>query len=387
MMRAHHNPRPAPSLPTEPVSSERPSMRLILKAFLLASAVSGLSFSAVRAETETPAAEVVLPAITVTKVVTRIVEDHVLASGLIAPVEQVSVVPLVEGQPIETLSADVGDTVAAGQVLAKRSTATLVLQQSQLTASLAAAQSNAAEAKRTALRTAALLSQGAASNAANDQAQAALTAADAQVTSVQAQLDTITLQIARTEVKSPVAGLITARNAQIGAIASSQAGPMFVITRDGALELRADVSEADLPRIQQGQTATITLAAGTAPLTGKLTLVEPSIDLATRLGRARITLDMPDQVRAGMFAEADILVASRSAIAVPVTAVGSEGKETTVMTVKDGVVHRTVITTGIRDGGWVEVVSGLAEGDQIVAKAGAFVTEGDKINPISAATN
>ena len=47
----------------------------------------------------------------------------------------------------------------------------------------------------------------------------------------------------------------------------------------------------------------------------------------------------------------------------------------------------TVITTGIRDGGWVEVVSGLAEGDQIVAKAGAFVTDGDKINPISAATN
>lgn len=387
MMRAPHNPRPAPSLPTKPVSSERPSMSLILKAFLLASAVSGLSFSAVRAETETPAAEVVLPAITVTKVVTRMVEDHVLASGLIAPVEQVSVVPLVEGQPIETLSADVGDTVAAGQVLAKLSTATLVLQQSQLTASLAAAQSNAAEAKRTALRTAALLSQGAASNAANDQAQAALTAADAQVTSVQAQLDTITLQIARTEVKSPVAGLITTRNAQIGAIASAQAGPMFVITRDGALELRADVSEADLPRIQQGQTATITLAAGTAPLTGKLTLVEPSIDLATRLGRARITLDMPDQVRAGMFAEADILVASRSTIAVPVTAVGSEGKEITVMTVKDGVVHRTVITTGIRDGGWVEVVSGLAEGDQIVAKAGAFVTDGDKINPISAATN
>ena len=362
-------------------------MRLSLKALLLASVLSGLSFSAVQAEAETSTAEVVLPAITVTKVVTRTVEDHVLASGLIAPVEQVAVVPLVEGQPIETLSADVGDTVTAGQVLAKLSTATLTLQQSQLTASLASAQSSAAEAKRKALRTAALLSQGAASNAANDQAQAALTAADAQVTSVQAQLDTITLQIARTEVKSPVAGLITARNAQIGTIASAQAGPMFVLTRDGALELRADVSEADLPRIQQGQTATITLAAGTAPLTGTLTLVEPIIDLATRLGRARITLNAPDQVREGMFAEADILVASRTAIAVPVTAVGSEGTETTVMTVKNGVVHRTVITTGIRDGGWVEVMSGLAEGDQIVAKAGAFVTDGDKINPISAATN
>ena len=162
---------------------------------------------------------------------------------------------------------------------------------------------------------------------------------------------------------------------------------MFVLMRDGALELRADLSEADLPRVLQGQTATITLAAGLAPLSGKLTLVEPSIDLATRLGRARITLDKSDQVRAGMFAEADILVTSRTAIAVPVTAVGSEGVETTVMVVKDGVVHRTVITTGIRDGGWVEVLTGLAEGDQIVAKAGAFVTDGDKINPISTATN
>ena len=377
----------APNPTFQPVSSGRPAMRLSLKAVLLATSLMGAALPAVHAETTVPTAEVVLPAITVTTVTTRVVEDHILASGMIAAVEQVSVVPLIEGQPIETLAADVGDVVAAGQVLAKLSTATLTLQQSQLQATLAATQSNAAEAKRTALRTAALLAQGAASNAANDQAQAALTAAEAQVTSVQAQLDTVALQIARTEVKSPVSGLITARNAQIGALASAQGQPMFVLIRDGALELRADLSESDLPRVQAGQTATITLAAGASPLTGKVTLVEPSIDLATRLGRARITLDTSDQVRAGMFAEADILVTSRTAIAVPVTAVGSEGVETTVMVVKDGVVHRTVITTGIRDGGWVEVLTGLAEGDQIVAKAGAFVTDGDKINPISTATN
>lgn len=378
-----------PRLPRpQTTSSERPTMRLSLKALLLASALTGLSLPAVQAETPVqPTAEIVLPAITVTKVTTRTVEDHILASGLIAPVQQVAVVPLIEGQAIETLNADVGDMVSAGQVLANLSTATLTLQQSQLQATLAGAQSNAAEAKRTALRTAALLAQGSASNAANDQAQAALTATDAQVTALQAQLDTVNLQLARTEVKTPVAGLITERNAQIGALATAQNGPMFLITRDGALELRADISEADLPRLQAGQKAAITFAAGTLPRSGTLTLVEPSIDLATRLGRARITLDTTDQIRAGMFAEADILVASHTAIAVPVTAVGSDGDETTVMTVKDGVVHRTVITTGIRDGGWVEVLSGLAEGDQIVAKAGAFVTDGDKINPISTATN
>ena len=363
-------------------------MRLTLtrSAVLLATALTGAFAHPLFAD-EAPKAEIVLPAITVTAVTKRKVEDHVLASGLITPVEQVSIVPLIEGQPIEKLQADVGDTVKAGQVLATLSTATLTLSQSQLQASLAAAQSSAAEAKRTADRTAALLAQGSTSNAANDQAQAALIAAQAQVTSVQAQLDNVALQISRTQVISPVDGVVTARNAQIGSIASAQASPLFVINRDAALELRADLSETDLTRVAQGQTARISFAAGLPSVPGKIKLVEPSVDVATRLGRARIVLDQSDRVRAGMYAEADILVSAHDATAVPVTAVGSEGAETTVMLVRDGVVHRTVITTGIRDGGWVEVLSGLAPGDLIVAKAGAFVTDGDKINAIPAATN
>ena len=335
-----------------------------------------------------PAAEVVLPAITVLTVAPRKVEDHVLASGLIAPVEQVSVVPLIEGQPIEKLSANVGDTVKAGQVLATLSTATLTLNQSQLQAALASAQSSTGEAQKTADRSAALFAQGSTSSAANDQTQSALTAAKAQLASVQSQLDNVALQIARAQVVAPVAGEITARNAQIGTVASAAGQPMFVITRDSALELRADLAEADLPRVQKGQTAAIALAANVPGLTGKVALVEPSVDVTTRLGRARITLDKPDLVRSGMYAEADILVATHTnALAVPVTSVGSEGAETTVMLVKDGVVHRTIVTTGIRDGGWVEVLTGLAAGDTIVAKAGAFVADGDKINPVPTATN
>ena len=52
------------------------------------------------------------------------------------------------------------------------------------------------------------------------------------------------------------------------------------------------------------------------------------------------------------------------------------------MRVKDGVVERVLVTTGIRDGGMVEITGGLAEGDQIVLKAGAFVRAGDRINPV-----
>ena len=361
---------------------------VLLSALLATTALGALpSF----AETATPAAAaapvVNLPAITVTTVATRKVEDHVLASGLISPVEQVAVVPLIEGQPIQTLNADVGDKVTAGQVLATLSTATLTLSQSQLQASLASAQSSAAEAQRTADRTAQLFASGSTPSATNDQAQSALIAAKAQVTSVQAQLDSVALQIARTQVIAPVAGTISARTAQIGAIASALNPAMFVIIRDGALELRADVAEADLPRVKPGQKASITLAANLPPQSGTLRLVEPSVDVTTRLGRARIAIDNPDQVRSGMYAEADILVTAHTSIAVPITAVGSEATDTTVMTVKDGTVHRTVVTTGIRDGGWVEILTGLTEGETIVAKAGAFVTDGDKINPIPTATN
>ncbi len=362
---------------------------------VLAAALSGAGFVPARAETATPAAapaatpaaKIVLPAITITTVAVRKLEDHILASGLITAVEQVSVVPLIEGQPIESLAADVGDMVTAGQVLATLSTASLTISQSQLQASLASAQSSAAEAKKTADRNTTLFAQGSTSAANNDQAQSALFAANAQVAAVQSQLDTLALQLSRTHVVSPVAGLITARNAQIGSIASAQGNPLFVINRDNALELRADVAESDMPRVANGQTATITLAADVAPLTGTLRLVEPDVDVTTRLGRARIAIDKPELVRAGMYAEADILVATHNAVAIPVTSLGSEGAESTVMLVKDGVVHRTVVTTGIRFDGWIEILTGLAAGDTIVAKAGAFVTDGDKINPIPTTTN
>ena len=396
----------------------RPLLTTVALAALLA-LTGPLAADTVAPAATTPAAAAAdaLPAITVTPVAKRSLSDHILASGLIGPVQEVQVQPLIEGQPIESLAADVGDTVTAGQVLATLSTATLTLQKSQLMATAAAtqaaiaqaqaqvvsAQSNADEAKRTADRTATLMAQGSATNTANDQAKAALTSANAnvtvaqqslesakaQVTLVNAQLSNIDLQLSRARVVAPVAGTITARNAQIGAVASANGQAMFTIVKDGALELRADVAEADMMRVTKDQTATLTLASGDSTITGKVRLIEPTIDTATRLGRARIWIDDETKVRSGMFASADILVTTHDAIAVPVTAVGSEGSETTVMAVKDGLVSRVVVQTGIRDGGWIEIISGLTEGESIVAKAGAFVADGDKINPVPApaATN
>jgi HlyD family secretion protein len=362
--------------------------------------------------TETAAApEATLPAITVSTVEVRTLSDRVIASGLVGPVEEVQVAPLIEGQPIETLEADVGDFVQAGQVLARLSTSTLALQKSQFDASLAAAgatiaqaeaqlietKSSAAEARRVADRTAKLRQQGSASQAQADTALAnavsadarvmvatqSLEAARAQLALAEAQLANIKLQVERTEVKAPVAGKVVERNALVGGVASAAGQPMFVLIRDGALELRADVAERDLLRLAPGQTALLRSAGSTTPLKGTIRLVEPTIDGTTRLGRARITVEASDSIRAGMFVEADILVATRDVVAVPVTAVGSSAEGTTVMKVTDGQVSRTRVETGIRENGFVEIVSGLSAGDMVVTKAGAFVRDGDRVNPVA----
>ena len=370
---------------------------------------------AIAEETAAPiAAEPVLPAITVTEVSVGTVHDRVITSGLIGPVEEVQVQPLIEGQPLELLLADVGDTVSAGQVLAILSKSTLDLQMSEAVASLAAAkatiaqaeaqlieaEASAAEAQRVAERTTKLGAQGSAPQAQADTANANAISATARVTVARqslesakaqaalsvARLENARLQLSRTEVTAPVDGEIVERNALIGGIATAASQPMFVIVRDGALELRAEIAESDILRLAVGQRATLHAVGMEAALTGKVRLVDPSIDTTTRLGQARITVDEPDLLRSGMFVEAEILVVERNSIVVPVTAIGSAANAATVMRVKNGTVERVVVKTGIRDGGFVEILEGLSVGDLVVTKAGAFVRPGDKINPVPAVT-
>lgn len=361
-----------------------------------------------------PAAEV-LPAISVIAAETRALVDRVLVSGLIGPVEEVNVAPLIDGQPIEALLADVGDTVAAGEVLARLSRSTLELQKTQFAASLAAAratiaqaeaqvadsQAAADEAARVRDRARQLRQTGAVSQAQADTASAlamsasarvnvarqSLEAARANLALVEAQNANIRLNLERTDVIAPVSGMVTARNATLGSIATGAGLPMFTIVRDGRLEMRADVSEADLIHLAPGQKASLSLVGADQPLAGTVRLVEPTIDAVTRLGRVRVAIDDSSRVRAGMFAEAQIVTAERQGVAVPVTAVSSTPDGEVVMRVNGNTVERVVVSTGIRDSGWIELTAGIAAGDMVVAKAGAFVNDGDRVNPVVAAVN
>ncbi|MCX7289221.1 MAG: efflux RND transporter periplasmic adaptor subunit [Rhodobacterales bacterium] len=392
-------------------------MRPIQILTLAAALGFGVPAAGLRAEEAAAPAPVVqtLPAITVSMVETMQMSDRIIASGLVMAVEEVDVAPLIEGQPLQALLADVGDLVTEGQVLAILSKTTLDLQRAEGVASLAAARAGIAqgeaqmveaeameaEAQRVADRTAKLRQQGTAPQAQADTANTnaataaarvsvareGLESARAQLALAEARLDNLDLQLSRTEVKAPVAGRIIARNAKLGAIATAAGQPMFVMIRDGELELRADVAESSLLRLAPGQTAKLRAVGLSTPLTGQVRLVEPSIDPVSRLGRARISIDDETGMRSGMFVEAEILVAERETLAVPLTAIGSSAEGLTVLRVVDGLVERVPVKIGIRDGGNIEIIEGLSLGDQVVTKAGAFVRAGDRINPVLAATS
>ena len=351
-----------------------------------------------------------LPAIVVTTAEAHAIVDRVIATGTIQAVEEVYVTPLVEGLSIRTLAADVGDRVEADGTLATLNDDALLLQKSQteatlakaeaglaqIKAQLAEAKANADEAVRARDRAQKLAKSGSQSQAAADQAVAAADAALARVNSAeqaiavsqadikvaQSQIDDIDLKLARTAVKSPVAGIVSARTAKIGAIASGGASPLFTVIRDGEIELKADVSEDSILKLAPEQKVTVTLAGGAAKLDGTVRLVEPTLDPQSRLGRVYIRFAEPGKARAGMFASAEIVIEEKKGIALPLSAITTADGKTVARKVENGVVTLVPVETGIQDGQLVEIVSGLAAGDEVVAKAGAYVRDGDRINPV-----
>lgn len=392
-------------------SGHRKALSFSVAALLALSPMAAFAADAATGEAGTEAREN-LPSIVVIAAETRTIRDRVIASGTVQAVEEVYVAPLVEGLSIRTLEADVGDRIEAGGTLATLNDDALLLQKSQLEAGLAKAhaglaqiRAQLAEAKATADeavrsrdRALKLSRAGTQSQAAADQAvagaesalarvesaQQAIAVSEADIKLAEAQIADIELKLARTAVKSPVAGVVSARSAKIGAIASGAATPLFTVIRDGAIELKADVAEDDVLKLAPGQKATVTLAGGAAKLSGSIRLVEPTLDAQSRLGRVYIGFDQPERARAGMFASAEILAEEKQGIVLPLSAVTMARGETLVRKVENGVIKLVPVRTGIQDGQVIEIVEGLAAGDTVVAKAGAYVRDGDRINPVHA---
>lgn len=341
-----------------------------------------------------------------------LVQGQVPLSGTLVAREEVLIYPQVSGFEITEIMADIGDQVAAGAVLARLSDMTLRAQKAQADAQYqraaagvgqAESQINSAEASLTQAaaalsRARALRKRGNASQAALDQAVATeasaraaaasagdgLAVAQAALAQAGAARDIADLNLQRTEITAPVAGMVVDRAAKIGALAGSASGPLFTLIAAGEIELEAEVIETALKRLSVGDRAELQIA-GLGALSGEVRRVPASVNAATRLGLVRIALPADLRLRRGVFASGAIITDERDAITVPATAVLSASEGDIVQVVKDGRIETRRVRAGLLWQGRREIAEGLAEGEEVIARAGAFFRDGDRVAPVEPA--
>jgi HlyD family secretion protein len=157
--------------------------------------------------------------------------------------------------------------------------------------------------------------------------------------------------------------------------------PLFRLARDGAIEMRGEVAEQDMPRLKVGQTAMVRLEGVADPFPGRVWQVGAVIDGVTRQGTVRIALPKADQnLRPGAFARADIEADPSFGVILPQTAVLTDdhGTYTLIVGAGDKVERRAINVVGARAEGLL-VDKGLTGNERVVAVAGAFLHTGEQV--------
>ena len=217
-------------------------------------------------------------------------------------------------------------------------------------------------------------------------ARFALGVAEADRKSRDAERQELTVRIDRTEVKAPVAGIVSRRSAKLGASASTSGEPLFRIIEDGAVDLEADVPEQTLARLAVGMPAELKLPGVEGPVSGRVRLVNQEVDKASRTGKVRIALGDVSRAHIGAFASGSVELARREGVGVPATALERDGDEARLDVVRDGKIEVRQVKAGVADGGWVEIQAGVADGESVVQRAAAFLRAGDRVRPTPEAT-
>lgn len=178
------------------------------------------------------------------------------------------------------------------------------------------------------------------------------------------------------EVKAPIAGVITKRNANPG-LNIDPATPLFTVTDLSTVWVVADLYERDFASVGVGSPVTITTAAYPAlELRGRVNYIDPQVQAETRTAKLRAEVaNSRDRLRLGMFV--DVSIAGRSGrpvVTVPKTAVQMMGSQSVVfVSTGPGRFVPRAVTAGDTLGDNVAISSGLEPGDMVVAEGAFFL--------------
>ena len=213
-------------------------------------------------------------------------------------------------------------------------------------------------------------------------AVASLDLAKAQYSQAQARLDELKINLANTEITSPVAGFVGKRSLDPGAWVTPNS-PFISVVDIGVVRLVANVVEKDLRRVTQGMSADVSVDAFPGEkFEGRIAHVAPVLDPATRTAQVEVEIQNANfRLKPGMYAKVDFVVEQKqNTLVVPANAiVDLNGKKGVFLPDEGDVAKFKAVTIGMSQTDIVEVVDGLPEGARVVTTGATALREGDKI--------
>ncbi len=298
-------------------------------------------------------------------------------SGTLRAVDSAWLKARVAGE-LRDLKLREGDSVSAGQVIARVDPSEYRLRQQQAQRLADAASAQIDIAQRTYDNNRALVEKGFISRTALDASLATLNAAKANHEAAVAAADVAAKSVADTAIRSPIDGQIAQRLVQNGERVGvdTRVAEVLDLSR---LELASAIPAADSAPVRVGQVASIRIEGSDGPIRAEVVRINPSASEASRSVPVYLRLDRVEGLRQGMFAQGRIEIARSATLALPLEAVRTDRPKPYVqLLLEDRVVHRPVRTgaRGMVDGVEMVGVEGLAEGARVLVGSVGAIRDG-----------
>ncbi len=355
-------------------------------------------------EQEVSRAQLSLPQVKVVVATAQTGPRSLTLPGSLQAVRQALVFARATGY-VRRWNVDIGDRVRTGDALAELETPELNQQLAearaelkQKDAALKQAIANLNYARVTAKRTDALTLEGLATKQDDDQANAQLQVGEANLKAAQADIDAAAANVRQLaqlvsfgHVIAPFDGRITERNIDIGSLVTipvgstnaSNAQAMFRIEAIDPIRVFVQVPQTFALNVKQGQAASVTIRQLPGrSFEGRVTRTAGTIDPTSRTLNTEIDVPNPNgELLAGMFAQVTFEVElSHPVVRIPSSAVISDSRGEHAATVDGaGYVRLVAVTRGIDNGREIDVVDGLAGGEEVMVSPGANVANGMRV--------
>ena len=310
--------------------------------------------------------------------------DWIEAIGTVRAAQSAQIAAQTSGSVTE-IGAHEGDRVQSGQSLATIDDTQQRAAVSQAEAMLAAAQREAAAAESdfalaeaTQKRYQQLFDKRSVSPQEFDEVKARFQAAEAHrdmARAGEAQAGAVLTQartsLGYTQVRAPFDGVVTERKIDAGALASPGL-PLFTLEDTQHYRLEVTVDEGDIRLVHAGESVPVLLdALGSSTLRGKVALIVPAADSASRSFVVKVEIPPDARVRSGLFGRARFPRGARTALFVPQSSILQRGQLRGVFTIDaNRVAQLRYVTLGSASGDRVEVLSGLQGGEKLIAAPG-----------------